>query len=158
MMILRTLNILARNRMANPLRNKLKTSDDKVLPFCYELALGRQLQQLQQLSLSTQANSEPEQQAKQTSTQSLEGNPYYSKYAEKIRKAQAEKEASAKASTTADAASALKTASEEPSKVTSKATTTTAQSQEPETKSDKANKGNQQYLFLSFLTYFNFPF
>ncbi|KAH9406266.1 ATP synthase mitochondrial F1 complex assembly factor 1 [Tyrophagus putrescentiae] len=139
-MILRTLNILARNRMANPLRNKLKTSDDKVLPFCYELALGRQLQQLQQLSLSTQANSEPEQQAKPTSTQSLEGNPYYSKYAEKIRKAQAEKEASAKASTTADAASALKTASEEPSKVTSKATTTTAQSQEPETKSDKANK------------------
>lgn len=156
MMILRTLNILARNRMANPLRNKLKTSDDKVLPFCYELALGRQLQQLQQLSLSTQANSEPEQQAKPTSTQSLEGNPYYSKYAEKIRKAQAEKEASAKASTTA-AASALKTASEEPSKVTSKATTTTAQSQEPETKSDKA-KGNQQYIFLSFLTYFNFPF
>lgn len=136
-MILRTLNIFARNRMANPLRNKLKTSDDKVLPFCYELALGRQLQQLQQLSLSTQANSD-QQQAKPTSTQSLEGNPYYSKYAEKIRKAQAEKEASAKASTTANAASALKTASEEPSKVTSKATTTTAQSQEPETKSDKA--------------------
>lgn len=82
--------------MANPIK-KLLPTDKKVLPLCYELALGAQLHQQLNLSTSAQTNSESKPPA------NLEENPYFSKYAEKIKRAQAEKEKEAKSLTTSKA-------------------------------------------------------
>ena len=80
-------SLLSLNIMNRNLRNLTQPSNN-VLPLCYSLAINPN-NPVNKLLLSTDAIVNAEQQQKQQSLKkSIEENPYYSKYAEKIKKAQ----------------------------------------------------------------------
>ena len=65
-------------KMTDPIR-RFRLVNTNVLPFCYELALGQQRNFSVTLEATDQSNEK---------SQNIEENPYFAKYADKIKKAQ----------------------------------------------------------------------
>lgn len=72
-------------KMSNPIR-PFRPGHENVLPLCYQLALNNNLSQPQAF-FSQSSNS-----AAKPNAQTIEENPYFAKYADKIKKAQAAKQ------------------------------------------------------------------
>lgn len=68
--------------MANPIR-RCRPENSNVLPFCYELALGSQRSLASNSAIDTAASNS------ERKSEHIEENPYYAKYADKIKKVQA---------------------------------------------------------------------